>query len=109
ALEGLGDVAMAVREPHPFQVEHGRLLLRRPHVGPYHACLLDARVGGVVDLVFEAAFGRLVRHVDAAPDSVEFPAVVDAAEATLLVSAEEEGRAAVRTVGAEQADPALRV
>src|SRR5690606_40923450 len=56
------------------------------------------------DLVLEVALRRLRRHVDTGAGDVELPAVVDAAQAVLLVAPEEHGGAAVRTGVRDQAD-----
>ena len=43
-------------------------------------------------------------HVDADAGDVELPAVVDAAQALLLIAAPEQGRAAMRAVAVQHAD-----
>jgi hypothetical protein len=66
-------------------------------------------VGGGLDFVLEGhSLGR-VRQIGAATVDVEFPAVINAAEAVVLVAAKEEVGAAVRTVGFEDADAAAGV
>src|ERR1041385_7285379 len=62
-----------------------------------------------MELVAESTGRRLARHIDALPVHVELPAVVDAAETTLCVAAEEEGGATVRAVYVDEADAALAV
>src|SRR5690606_23492015 len=54
-------------------------------------------------LAAKVALRRLRRHVDARAGDVELPSVVDAAQALLLVAAEEHGSAAVGTGILEQA------
>src|SRR5262249_57691998 len=68
------------------------------HVDPDHAVDVAAGVRPRADLVLERALLGLVRHVDAAAGDVELPAVIRAAEAALLVAAEEERGAAMGTV-----------
>ena len=43
------------------------------------------------------------------PLAIEFPAVIDAAQAAFLVAAEEQRRAAMRTIGIDQTNLALAV
>src|SRR4029453_16820352 len=56
-----------------------------------HAVYVTAGIGAGPHLVFEGALLGLARHVHAAPAHVELPAVVRAAQPTVLVAAEEEG------------------
>ena len=86
-----------------------RLLLRRPHIGPQHAAALDQRIGFELDLLAEAAFLRLRRHVDALPGHVVFPAMIGAAQAGLLVAAEPQRDAAMGAELVDQAEPAVAV
>ena len=58
---------------------------------------------------FIGLVGRLARQVDAVAVGVEFPAVIDAAQAAFLVAAEEQRRAAMRAIRVDQADTPLRV
>ena len=67
-----------------FPFRQRRLLLRRAHVGPQHAAALDQRIGLQLDLLAEAAFRRLRRHLDALAGDVVFPAVIGAAQAVVL-------------------------
>ena len=116
ALEGLHPVAL-------FQHHEGRVdllggqgadlerrrrrrYLARTHVGPDHAVDVAARIGARADLVLEGALLGLVGHVHAAAGHVVLPAVVGTAEPALLVAAEEERGAAMRTVGRQQTDVA---
>ena len=52
---------------------------------------------------------RLGGHVGAIAVAIEFPAVVDAADAALLVAAEEHRRAPVRTIRVDEADDSVGV
>jgi hypothetical protein len=78
-------------------------------VGPDQAAPLPDRVGARAQALLELVLGRLVRHVDALPVDVELPAVVDAAQAALLVAAEEQAGTAVRAELVEPAEAALAV
>ena len=102
-------LALLVRHVHPFEMGEGRRLGARAHVRPDHARLLPAWVAGRPDLLLEGTLGRLVRHVDAAARDVVLPAVVDAAQAALLVPPEVERRAAVPAALRQQAHPSERV
>ena len=118
ALGGLQPVALepelgrrrcSRRDVAVIELRERRLPVLRAHVGEDDATGLAAGVGGDLDLVPErVAFGR-VRHVDALAVDVELPAVVDAAQAVLVVAAEEHRRAAVRAVRIDQADAAVGV
>jgi hypothetical protein len=57
-----------------------------------------------VNLVFEVAFGGFGRHLDAVAVDIEFPAMIDAANAALLVAPEVERGAAVRAVRLDDAN-----
>ena len=108
-LDDLGDVAVRGRRLRPREVRQRRPVLRRSEVGPDDAARLRRRVGRGADLVREAQLLRLVHHVHAAAVDVELPAVVDAAQAAVLVAAEEERHEPVRAVLVEEPDAAARV
>ena len=108
-LPALGDEALRRLEIDPFERRQRRLFGRRAHIGPDHAAELDARIGLELDLLAEAACGRLRGHLDALPGHVVFPAVIGAAQAVLLVAAEPQRHAAMGAEFVHQAEPALRV
>src|SRR5579864_8094322 len=83
--------------------------LFRPHIGPKRAVHLFDRVRDSFHLVFEVAVLGLVRHVDARAIHVELPAVIDAAQAALLVASPEEIGTTVWAVLFEQANLAIGV
>src|SRR5712691_3849500 len=93
----------------PLELRQFGLFVAWTHVHPDRSAPLAGRVRLDVNLVFEVALGRLAGHVYAGALGVELPAVVDAAQATLFVSAEKERRAAVRTEGADDANLAVGV
>ena len=79
------------------------------HIDPDHAVALGGLVGLGLDLVLEVLMRRHVRHVDAVAVHVVFPAVIDAADAVLLVAAEKQRGAAMRAAVVHDADPARAV
>src|SRR5690606_9334342 len=78
-------------------VRQRRRYLARAHVGPDDATALVRAVRLRVHLVLEIALGGLRGHVNAGARDVEFPAVVDAAQAFLFVAPEEQRGASVGT------------
>jgi hypothetical protein len=70
---------------------------------------MSHRIGFDADQVLGVEIGIGGRHVDAAAVGVEFPAVVNAADAAFLVAAEPEIGAAVRTMLIDDPDHAARV
>ena len=108
-LQPLGVVAMRRRQRRPFEFRERRLQLGRPHVGPQDSAALDQRIGLQLDLLAEAAFGRLRRHLDALAGVVVFPAVIGAAQPVVLVAAEPQRHAAMRAELVGQRESALRV
>ena len=119
ALEGLRPVALLQhhdrrvdllgRQRVDLEGREWRRARARAHVRPDHAVDVAARVRAGPHLVPERALRRHARHVDAAADHVELPAVVDAAEPALLVATVEERRAAVRAVLGDEPDLAPAV
>ena len=97
-LPELGDEPLGLRHQRPLEIGQAGRRAGRPHVRPDDAAALGARVGGQGDLVLEVRLRPLVGHVDAAAIRLVLPAVVDAAQAALLVAREVEGGA---PVGAE--------
>jgi hypothetical protein len=101
-LELLRDEAVRRRQQRELDVRQRRLLPGGPEIGPHEVAPLARRIRAGTHLVAEAALGGHRRHVHAAPVHVELPAVVGAAQAALLVPAEEQVGAAVRTHGIQQ-------
>ncbi len=108
-LQPLRHEAAVGRHHGEFPFRQRWLLFRRTHVGPQDAAALDQRIGLQLDLLAEAALGRLGRHLDALAGVVVFPAVVGAAQPVLLVAAEPQRHAAVRAEFVGQRIAALRV
>src|SRR5439155_9483974 len=117
ALEPLEPVALAqhllyrvfaLRQHVRLDVGQRRRRLAWAHVGPDDVVPLHARIGRGADLRLEVALFRLAGHVDAVALAAVLPAVVHAAQAFFLVTAEEEGRAAVRAVVLDEPDLAGR-
>ena len=101
--------AVLRRQRGPFELGQGRLPVLRPHIGPDIAAPLGGRIGFGPHLAPEVGLGRLVRHLDAVAVHVELPAVIDAAQAALLVAGEMERGAPVRAFLVEDADPPFRI
>ena len=108
-LIGFRDRAMRFRHARPFVIGRGRHCGFRAEIGPDDAAALDRRIGFDRDARFHRACCRLRRQVDAFAVGVEFPAVIDAAEAAFLVAAKEQRRAAMRAIRVDQTDSSLRV
>ena len=100
ALPELRHEALSLGHQGPLEIGKSGWRAGRPHVGPDHAAALGARVGRQGDLVRKRGLRPLVGHVDAAAVHAVLPAVIDAAQAALLVAGEIERRA---PVGAELA------
>jgi len=87
-----------------------RQVLRRPvaiaHVDPDDAVMLFRQIGLGVDLVLEVLALGDVELIEAIAVDVEFPAVIDAADAVFLVAAEEQRCAAMRATLIHDADAA---
>ena len=108
-LDDLGSMAVGLGLTRELERGlRGRLLLR-PHVGPDDAADLHRGVRRDTHLAAEVILFGLVRHVHARAIHVELPAVVDAADAVLLVPAQPERRKAVGAPLAHQAYAAGRV
>ena len=108
-LQPLAVVAMRGRQHRPFELRQRRLQLGRPHVGPEDPAALDQRIGLQLDLLAEAALGRLRRHLDALAGVVVFPAVIGAAQPVVLVAPEPQRHAAMRAELVGQREAALGV
>ena len=100
-LDALRDERVALRQERPLQRGQGRGRARRPHVGPDHSSLVDAGVGDVTHLRREARLRGLTGHLQTLPVQAVLPAVIDAAHARVLHTAEVQRSKPVR---AELAD-----
>ncbi len=85
---------------------HGRRLGACTHIYPDQAGALIHLVAPGADLLLEVLRRRHIRHFEATPFDIEFPAVIDAPDAVFLVAAEEQRGAAVGALMVEHADPA---
>jgi hypothetical protein len=108
-LDHFRHVAVGCRRLRPGELGQGRLEIRRAHVRPDDAAQLDRGIGRLADLVLEGELFRLVHHVHAAAADVELPAVVDAPQPALLVTAEEQRGAPMRAELFEESDAPLGV
>ena len=66
------------------------------HIDVDQTAALGHLVGPRLDLLPEVLIRRQIGHVEAIAGGVEFPAVIDAAQAAFLVAAEEQRRTTVR-------------
>ena len=117
ALERLQPVAVALDEARAdfvlghvqdLECRQRRHLRARAHVDPDHAGALHDLIGLGLDLLHEAR-RRHARHVHTVAGNVELPAVIDAANAPLLVASQEQRGTAVRAAMVHHADPAFTV
>src|SRR5260370_972364 len=83
--------------------------LQADHIDPGDSAGVGAAIADRFDFRFEVGLSRFVGHVDAFTARVEFPTVVDAAQARLLVAPEEQRRAAVRAVVGDKAGRAVGI
>jgi hypothetical protein len=100
------DVQILFGNEQRFQHRHRRGDHARAHVNPDQSGALLHPIGLGADLLLEILRRRHVRHFQTLAVDVEFPAVIDAADAVLLVAAEEQRGTAVRALMVEHADPA---
>src|SRR5262245_14277864 len=105
-LNDLGHVAMRLGHLRPGEIGQRRLQRRWSHVGPDNAADFYRRIGHGTNLILEMQFFGLVHHIDTAALSVELPAVVDTAQATLFIAAKEQRHPPMRTILIEQSDTA---
>ncbi len=102
----LRDVAVRGRHQRHLQCRQFGDLAGRAHIGPDHVAPFAHRIGFDPDQVLGVKIGIGGRHVDASTVGVEFPAVIDTADAAFLIAAEPEIGAAVRTILVDDADHA---
>jgi hypothetical protein len=95
-LDPHGHVRVLGRHHVPFHAGKRRRFGVRPHVGPQHAVAFLDRIRLHANPLEHGRVLRLGRHFLAAAVDRELPAVVHAAQAALLVAAEQQRRAAVR-------------
>ena len=101
--------AVLGRQHGPLEFRQRRALVLRPHIDPDPAAPLGGRIGLHPHLAPVVGLGRLVRHLHAIAVHIELPAVIDAAQAAVLIAAEIERGAPVGAFLVENADPAARV
>ena len=108
-LDHLGHVTLRFRHLGPGEFRRGRHFLGGPHVSPDQPAKFDGGIGLDVDLVLEVVLLRLIHHLRAGAGDIEFPAVVDAAQAALLVPAEIQRGETVRAQFIQQTDAPFRI
>ena len=107
-LQAFRHVAMRWRQRAHLELRQlGWHALAGAEVSPHHFACFARCIRLDRDLAVVGRIRRHVRHIDAASFHVVLPAVVDAAQAAVLVAAEEEVGAAVRAAGLDQADTAI--
>ena len=94
------------RESRRFKVAH---FVGRAHVAPDKPAGFACRIGFMLHAVGYEAVGRLRRHLDDVAVYVELPAVIEAAQAAILVAREHQRGAPVRAIFVEHADAAFGV
>jgi len=92
-----------------FEIRQGWRRRPRAHIRPHDAAALLSPICRGLDLCLEVRLGWFVGHVDAVAVGVEFPAVIDAAQAALFVAPEKQRGATVRAVLVHQADFAIAI
>src|SRR5262245_34165470 len=97
------DADFALRHVENFELRQGRRLALRSHVDPDHAGALQHLIGLGLHLLLEAR-RRQTGHVEAVAGNIEFPTVIDAAQAALFVAAQKQRGAAVRAAMIHHAD-----
>ena len=84
-------------------------MFRRPHPDPHDASSFDHRIGRHRPALGQLATVFLGGNIDALAIHIEFPAVIDAAQSTLLVAPEIQLGAPMRAVRIEHADAVVAV
>ena len=84
-------------------------VFRGPHIGPDETAAFARRIGFLLAIEFQPAAFGLAGLIQDVALNVEFPAVIEAAQAALLIASEGERSAAVHAAFGEYAEPPLRV
>src|SRR5215471_19900150 len=109
-----GGEALRLGDARPFEIGKLRLERGRPHIGPHHVASLYAGISLDLELAQEIALLHLARlrdtgDVDAIAVDVEFESMIDAAQASFLVAAEEHRGGAVRAALVDEPDASARI
>src|SRR5260370_9711298 len=102
-------VGLAGRQQGRFERRQRRRYRALAHIDVNHAAALRHLVGFGLDLGQGFLVDGQVRHLQAVARRVELPAVIDAAQAALLIAAKEQGGTAMRAAVIKDADPARTV
>src|ERR1700741_1731665 len=100
---------MIRRKIHPLIIRQQGNLVLRSEIAPYNPRGLFARIGGVMDFVFECAALRLCRSLQHVAVGVVLPTVINAAQSALFVAAEKKRSAAVGAMFVQETDASLAV
>jgi hypothetical protein len=98
-------VGLVGRQYGRFERRQRRRYRALAHIDVNHAAALRDLVGFGLDFGQGFLVDGQVRHLEAVACRVELPAVIDAAQAALLIAAEEQGGTAMRAAVIEDADP----
>jgi len=99
------EVGLVGRAEHRLERRQRWSHVALAHIDIDETAALGHLVGLCLDLLPEVLVGRQIGHIEAIARDVVFPAVIDAAQATFLVAAEEQRGAAVRAAVIEHANP----
>src|SRR5260370_17572687 len=91
------DVGLVGRQYGRFERRQRRRYRALAHIDVNHAAALRHLVGFGLDLGQGFLVDGQVRHFEAVARRVELPAVIDAAQASLLIAAKEQEGTAIRT------------
>ena len=111
----LGDEAVRRRDQREFELRQFRQLAARQlcrggaEIGPDHLAELTHRIGPGAHRLVQVAVRRDVRQFHRFAVAVELPAMIDTAQAAILIAAKKQVRAPVRTAGVEHAELAFGV
>jgi hypothetical protein len=108
-LNDFADVPVRLRRLRPGKFRQRGDFLGWTHIGPDEAAQFVGWIGGQAHLVLELVFFRLIHLVDAAAVDGEFPAVINATEAALLVAPKPQRCATMWTIFVEKPDPTVAV
>jgi hypothetical protein len=100
------DLQIAFRQQGSLDPRQRGRLRPLAHIDPDQAVALGNLVGLGFDFLRVVLTRRCVRHIDTITRGVELPAVIDAADAVLLVAPEEQGGAAMWAAVIQDPDPA---
>ena len=111
-LQFLGDETVGRRQGSELELRHLRQRFGPrvwPHIGPDHVAIFARRIGFETQALMIACLRRHVRQFQRPPLQIELPTVEDAANGTILIAAEIEIGAAMRTARIDEPDHTFAV